>query len=481
MTLDYQNLVNYTGIPIIDYKTSVVRVGDIANRQIQDKVVQNSYEFSIAQTLPVATMIADDLLRGGAYPTMDISFPANRKANRLQVGDNFKFSYSKYGIVDKICLVTDIDEGDLSSETITVYAKESIYHLSKDTVLNRSTLGSSGQEQPSILEPLNKINYLKIIETPYDFAGESVGVFTIASREPNNLTKGYLVFISTDDGISYNYLETVISFAPHGVLVNDYIEDTYTIDDYIGFEIDSLDGNIQNINNLTRERLFTNDNIALLGDEIISFQTIYPHDSIDNRYIIENVRRAQGDTLKQEHLSGADFFFLGGMRGMHIQTPEIVVGAALKFKYVPYEQSVGDISEAIVLEKTIEGRAKKPYRPDNFMSGGIMTNPFYTADIVLTWDSMVRGEGAGVGLPEIITDAAPVWEGKFEIEVYVFDILVRTVSNIDALTWTYTSIMNLADNTSLADIVVFKLSNYLLDDNNYKYASAQKILSVTKE
>ena len=53
------------------------------------------------------------------------------------------------------------------------------------------------------------------------------------------------------------------------------------------------------------------------------------------------------------------------------------------------------------------------------------------AGIHLTWSPRVRGEGAGLGSADGVTDAPPTWEGLFEIEVWVGATLVKTVSDID--------------------------------------------------
>ena len=81
-------------------------------------------------------------------------------------------------------------------------------------------------------------------------------------------------------------------------------------------------------------------------------------------------------------------------------------------------------------------------------------------DIVLTWSARKRGTGAGIGVPGVILPASD-HEGLFKIEVYVNDILVRTITGIDALTWTYTEAMNIEDNGALADEIEFRLYNYI--------------------
>jgi len=111
-----------------------------------------------------------------------------------------------------------------------------------------------------------------------------------------------------------------------------------------------------------------------------------------------------------------------------------------------------------------------------------MAHAEYTSgdDIVLTWTPLVRGYGAGLSNPDNTTDAEPIWEGLFEIEVYVSDVLMRTATAIDALEWTYTNAMNVSDNGTPSDEIVFKLKNYRTVDGNV-YSSDQVELTVKKE
>jgi len=578
---------------LIDFKESIVRVGDNANQQLQGRVVSVLYELPLIQTIIGATKIADRLLRALSYPLADISIVVNRQANRLQVGDLFEFSYTPYGVSGMVCRVFSVDEGDLSSETITITAKESIYHVSNTVIIDTETLagyesgsgsttlggslsvvseagiennitivivgvsggvagsettsfdeatntltvyiedgvstqqniadaiatdshvssvtpddstaiwdvgsntntaditdaysgidygvvGDTGSTVPNPAETIDPFAFVKVIEAPYRYVGDTVALAVIVSREPGYQTAGYQIYISYDDGGSYTLAQSGSSFSPHGVLIDDYPVDTYQIDDTIGFELYSDDDDMWDIESISREMLFTKQHLALLGDELISFQNIEPHPTINDRFLISGIYRGQYDTRRQTHFAGTDFFFLGESNFSYVQADTIIAGVSVKLKCVPYGTIAGFITEAIELPITITGRAKTPYSPNNLMAGGILENPEYTSDIVLVWDSRIRGIGAGIGLPEVVTDATPEWEGLFGIDVYVSDILVRTTSGIDALTWTYTNAMNVADNTTLADEVTFKLTNYLIDANT-TYTSDQVEITVTKE
>jgi len=70
-------------------------------------------------------------------------------------------------------------------------------------------------------------------------------------------------------------------------------------------------------------------------------------------------------------------------------------------------------------------------------------------------------------------------EGLFKITTWVNDILVRTTTDIDDITFTYTSAMNLEDNSTLADEIEFRLSNFITTAG-MTYESDQAIVVVKK-
>lgn len=478
MSLD--DLGNNLDATIINYKESVVDVDDIANKELQGKIVEETFQLPMVQVLEQATLIADRLLQSKAYTLANISLVCTRKAARLQRGDLFKFSYSPYGITDMVCRVLNVDEENLESENILLTVIEDINYLSRNIdITNENVLGSEGNTTLPVFQFLEPLTQVTVIESPFAVAGNEVAILPLASRV-TGLEVGYQVYLSIDSGVSYSLIDTVPSYAPSGTLVSEYSNNTNTLDDKYGFEIDSDDLDISSINSVTRGLLFTDDNMALLGEELISFQTITPHDTIDNRYIITGVFRGRLDTEIETHAASTNFYFLSSSNSKNIEHPKINPGGVLKFKLVPFSEFVGNISDAEVIDITIDGRAKKPYRPLNLKANSTLVNPFYTSDIVLDWSPRQRTQGAGIGLANSTTDTSPVHEGLFQVDVYVSDILVRSTDEIDAITWTYTSAMNNSDNGGLADSVTFKLSNYIIE-NNFKYSSGLTEKTVTKE
>lgn len=286
---------------------------------------------------------------------------------------------------------------------------------------------------------------------------------------------GYSVLLSLN-GVSYKPLKTVYSFAVMGTLVGEYPADTFTIDDQVGFILDFYNYDVNKIETIGRSSLFDDTHLALLGSELMTFQTITPISTL--RYKIEGVNRALSDTEKINHYAGEKFYYLGRDYQGILTDPSFVVGTTRYFKYLLFDRKKV-ATDSVVLSTTISGRIFKPYPPENLKANGLHTNPKYSTDIVLTWVGRCKTTGAGFGDADTVVDSTPTWEYYFEIEVWVGGSLKRTVTAINALTWTYTSAMNISDNGGLANTVLFKLKNYRTIDN-LVYSSIQRTITVRK-
>lgn len=444
---------------------------DPGNISVQNRVASKTIQLSLFTTNENAVWAAKQQLMKESYPFALISVVVNRNLFRLQVGDCFKFSYGAYGISNMICRVLQIEEESLGSENIVIHAAEDFYAIANSIVEYTSPI-----EPPILSDPysLSPFIYQEVIEAPYLLTTD-IKVIPIAAKSAD-MDLGMYVYLSFDEGNSYSTIGVASNLRPYGTLIGDYSANTYTIDDEIGFTINFFNDDVDLIETITWPNVLaaTNNN-AMLGNELITFQSITPISG--SQYKIEGIIRGRLDTAKINHFEGEDFYWIGPLSISSFWHTEISAGADRKFKLVPYNiNSMGDLSQAKAIDLSIEGRAKKPYIPRNFVANGSSFASRYTSDIVLTWSPSYRGRGAGIGIPgEILPDTDR--EGYFEIEVYVSDILVRMTTAIDSNTWTYTEVMNDLDNgPPLAEEIVFKLLNYRTE-NGYVYKSDQ--VSVT--
>jgi hypothetical protein len=233
------------------------------------------------------------------------------------------------------------------------------------------------------------------------------------------------------------------------------------------------------IDSITRTALFGGTNMAMLGNEIITFQTITPVSG--TVYKIEHVYRSRFDTDKQAHPIGTSFWFLGLSNYRIVQSPDLLKNTTRKFKMVPYNiVSLGDIADASVNSLYIEARAKKPYPPEDVKANGTTWHPTYALEIILGWNTRERALWAGIASADAQTDAESSWEGYYKIETSVSGIVVRTTTAIDDDEWTYSSAMNISDNGSLADEITFNVSNYI-SSGGIVYESVAREITVNKE
>ncbi len=430
---------------------------DTGNKTIQGMTVSKTLQFGLFTKNDNAVWAANNQLQKESFPFAAVSIIVNRNLFRLQVGDVFKYQYTPYSSEILIMRVMQIEEDSLEgSENIVVHAKQDVFSITKTIELYSDPVDNAGQGADYSTAPF--VNQA-VLENPYVLSTETQ-VIPVASRLTEMIT-GFNFYMSTDGGSSYNLVNSLNNIQPYGALAADYGL-TYAIDDESGFTVDFI-SDVASIENVTWSDILSgSNNMALLGEEIVSFKNITPVSG--TTYLLENIIRGRFGTVKVEHTTGEDFWFIPKNIGL-VSDTNITTGAVRKFKLVPFNvQKTGSIVDATPIDLTVEGEQKKPYEPGNFNAEGESFNPLYVsgADITLTWSPRFRGKGAGVGVPGIAySDAGR--EGLFKIEIYVSAALVRTTTAIDAAMWDYTNAMNVADNGTPAQTITFLLYNYIED------------------
>ena len=382
-------------MPAIDYKKGISPMSDIANRVINGKRQSRTTYISLITTPRNASWAADRAVKGMGYPLAQFTLPFNRDFFRVNVGGQFKFSYSKWGIVSMVCRVLMITEEEPGSSTINVQAIEDIDHIS-ETIFGEAPHG----KWPIEITTLYELENVSIIEAPYVLAGDVIQVIPLASKR-SGTEIGFYVYMSIDGGSSYQKIGTSTTYQLYGTLAEPIGQATYQVDEdsdgiLIDFDV-AKEEDLDQIQTITRSQMISGSNLALLGSEIISFQTVTPVTS--TRYRLSDIYWGRFDTENAAHSAGEDFWFIGTSLYTLISHSELVIGSSRKFKYVPFNSGyAGDISEASEVSHSVTGRAQTPYVASNLMANG-STVGRYTSDIALTWTSRIRGEGAGLGDP----------------------------------------------------------------------------------
>lgn len=457
----------------IDFVDAEFNVRDMAIEKLIGKVNHQTVRLGMFTAPGSIAWIGDRLLRSAAYPLASISFTANRNVFRWDPGDSFVLNYAPYSITGMVCRVQSIVEEGPETEEIRVIALEDICYMTEEVEPTPHYTGFEDRDLTVV--PLTELD---VFELPFVLAGKDLKIGTVAGKKTVN-DLGYLVYMSIDGGTSYNRIGTSTRLTPHGV-IGPYTVDTYRIDDEEGFEVnfDTYgDGTVIGaylLETCTRDNLFGSRNLAILGNEIISFQTITPVSGA--WYKIENVFRGRFDTPVEPHSAGTDFWFLTTSLFCALKNSGLFPGATRHFKYVPFSaRYTAELSEAASINETITGRAFKPYVPGCLQANGNGINARYTGggDIVLSWRARVRA----ASWADFEANVPATYEGHFGIEVWVFGALVRIEDPIDAVTWTYTNAMNVSDNGSPPNSITFKLTNYDASEGR-RYDSGQVTVKV---
>ena len=459
----------------INYKDSVVSKNDPGNIDILGRESSKTEQFGLFCTIQNVSWAADRVLKRGSFPLASISFQANRSVFKYQPGDLFILNYEPYNISNMVFRLIKKSEDSIESEKINIIAVEDIDYISENISQNINSI-TDIDSKTNVVEDLV---HVEAMEAPYILSGDEIKLVTFAAKEKGN-EKGYSVYYSTDN-ITYSNLGSFSNYSLHGTLSSDYTGDTFEIDDLEGIYVDFGNQNVSLIETCERtDMIAARKNLAILNDELITFQSIIPVSG--TIYKLLGIYRGRWDTEKIDHLIGEDFYWLGSRDRFKIFTDTTFVPVNTRYvKIVPYNDNyAGSESEATVIEVSVSGRALKPYIPISFAANGKFRNAFYSTDIILTWKGRLRNKGAGSGDADTILDEVPTWEGQFELEVWVSEVLVRTITGIDFLTFNYDQETNISDNGTLPSSVTFKLKNYRVVDE-IKYSSSQIEIIVTKE
>ena len=448
---------------------------DEGNIAVQNRTVSKSVKMALFTTNENAVWAGRNALQKVSYPYAEIKCVVNRNLFRLEVGDCFYFSYAPYSISNMIFRVAKIKERDLRSENIEITAVEDVFGVTRVRDDYVAPTDNTPGRTSYVAEPFD---YEQIIESPYAMSGETTALIPMAGRK-SFLDLGFLLYMSVDSGVSYFLIDVFPSLMPYGELVGSYSNNTHTIDNEVGFTIDfdyTTDADLYETTTFSKV-LSGISNTAILGNELMSVQTITPDEY--NEYILTDIIRGRYGTEKENHTAGEAFYFIDSDIMKAINS-EIIPNVTRQFKLVPYNKYLAcDISHCAAISVDITGLSKTPYKPINFLANDGSYAARYTIDVVLTWSPRYRGRGAGIGTPGEVL-ATTDREGLFRIEVWVSSVNVRDITNIDSDTYTYTEAMNLTDNGSLASSITFKLFNFR-DEEGTTYESEAVTVVCKKE
>lgn len=377
-----------------------------------------------------ASWMARRIQKNESYPCAKMDVTVNRDLIRCQPGDmvGVYYIWPSGALINAYMRVMAVKEDGPDSEDI-------VLSLSEDP----DVMGYD-MDRPVGMDPyynegatLNPFVYQRAIEAPYIISGADVQIVTLATRVSGN-EQGYNIYYSSD-GVNYSLQGNSKFFNPSGTLVlNLPITDDI---DWNGFQVDMEPRDIAYISSVNEVDIYGYTNMAVIGDEILTFRDFTPITA--TRYQLNQVTRGRFGTLQAEHAAGARMYFLGNGRMGVLNIDALSAGSTAYIKLQPYDAR-GSIlvSQATAMTVNLTGEALAPYAPVNLEANGETVNATYSTDIVLAWVARLKEDGAGL---EAISGQYPTgsrdYDGLFRVRVYNGMTLVHTENAINALTWTY--------------------------------------------
>ena len=164
------------------------------------------------------------------------------------------------------------------------------------------------------------------------------------------------------------------------------------------------------LSSITEQALFNGGNVAVLGEEIIQFQTVEILDGNSQKLRLSSLLRGRQGT---EHTTGthafSDDFVLLDSRVLKLDMPPITFGLGLHYKPLSVGQGLTDVDE---VGYTYEGKTLKPWSP---VQVAAKRDSPSTNDWTLNWVRRTRfgGEFKDNGLEPPLNEAYEKYEIDF--------------------------------------------------------------------
>jgi hypothetical protein len=419
------------------YKESPVTVENLANIYVQGAVVSSSISYTPIRNYDLAVKVAQRELENASAPLSKVKVALDRTAYAMKCGDVFKLSSVRFGLVDVVYRMTDIDPSRITDGVVIVDAVEDAFALPTNTIVkqqNSDWAETDTTPQPVANQIAIEASYAEIKQDfeqgIIDGFGQNYGFAFLYAASPQAIASEYTL-------LSKSSTSALVPFEKRDIY-------SFTLMAYIAQDITigsaQIVVNIVTVNALADIEMGT---IARINDEALIVDDI---DIVNSQVTLS---RGTADTVPGAHTNGDIIWFAGG--GIYQgdegidrnSATELVVFKALTIT----PEGILSEGSAPQAQVTLDQRAHRPYPPAYITINGIEFPASESGDLVLSWrhrDRLAQGatlyaqDSASIG-PEAGT--------TYTIRIYdrTVPTLIHTESGISVSTWTYTQAVRLAE------------------------------------
>jgi len=334
-----------------------------------------------------------------------------------------------HGVIVATVQTSDTTPGFNDSNTISYDPRNDNNYYAITQVVSNYT--------PQVAKPYSNVSsytegILHVLDIPVlKNSDNPLGIY-FAVESVSNFSTG-TVFVSTDNGLTFNESITVKGSSATGIVYSTPISNgpTGVIDPYTRIDIYAPNSIFESV---TDDAFLAGENLILIGQEIIAFRDVLvkPNNVYQISYLI---RGAKGtERLTGTHVVGESAILLNNVT--QLATKQGDIGKNVEFKIVPYDQTEPDITDIVTIN--YKAQSATPYNVT-----GVKQTKASNGDITLSWYRRTYQNGGLLDYVDIGFASGEI--SAFKIEVWVIyaqnqtnRVLVNTyyVSNVNSFIYT---------------------------------------------
>lgn len=404
-------------------KDASLTITDTAMVQTQGAVINTTLQYPGFTNARNATIAGQRDLKTLSTPGLTCTIYADSDAKDLNIGDAFKFSWAKWGLVEVVMRVANISYGTGRNNQVRIECTQDAYDTNTTVVIS---VPNNEWENPS--SPPGASDDQLAQEAPYFEIVQALGEADTDNKLLTHPEIGYIV--------------AAVSRAPSAINARLW-SDTGSGYEQVGNLDFSPTANLTTAITKT-QTAFTVDNMedlaeVILGTHVQVGDELMRVDTIDLVTGAMTVGRGVLDTVPQEHAAGDMLFFWDFYAGF--DPTEYTEGEEVDIKITPVSGSgVLPLDEAIPMTVTLAQRANRPYAPGDLrINGDSYLDNNYQDELTITWTHRDRlQQTGGVLIDHTAGDIGPEPGTLYRVQGYMDGVLVHTEDDIAGTTANWT-------------------------------------------
>ena len=367
-----------------NFTQRTVTVVHTANMAIQGRANQKTIDLTAFRDRDTASRRIWELMKRLSYPEATVQFKTHIRHSALQAGQIIVINHDDYGLAETYWRITEKILGEADVNDISFKAVEAVERLF-DSKYMVSGVSEYSPESTAPLPPLAQA----LFELPWNMTGHVPAWLMLVARQGSETS---FRIMTSSTGSDYALAGESSTFAQRGVLLAAYGSATLAIDDETGI-LYTPDRKDPAFPSLSRSDLFAVSRVAIIGGEIIGFQTVTAEG--DSGIRLKGCIRGMFNTPVSAHPAGSVIWLANISDNV---SRDISAGTFVKF--VPCTRSgPADLAEVTAVQAQSSPVLWPPARIVAVRSG---------SSIILTWwPKDDEPSGAGAESPDVQTDQNP--------------------------------------------------------------------------